>query len=58
MVGASAEEIMEVSDQLDGLADKERKITDLLLESPTHEKITMGQRLQQLTSNIRSAHVL
>lgn len=55
-IAAFAGQIMDVSDQLIGMAEKERKITELLREEPTQNEIEVRQLLEQVVSTIRPDH--
>jgi signal transduction histidine kinase len=55
-VAASAGKILEVTDQLIGLAEKERQITELLREEPTNVEITLYDRLQHVVSKVSSEY--
>jgi PAS domain S-box-containing protein len=53
---AAAEQIADTSDQLMGMADKEREITELLREEPTHEEIELRPLLQHIASTASADH--
>jgi PAS domain S-box-containing protein len=53
-VAASAEAIIDTSDQLVGLAEKERQITESLLEEPIYDEIDTYDRLQEIVSRVGS----
>ena len=55
-VAATADEIIEKSEQLLGLAEKERDITELLREEPTLTEMTVRDRLRTIASNVRSEY--
>ena len=55
-VAASAGVIIDTSDQLLGLAEKERRITELLRADPTHNEIEVCDRIQGVVSSIDSDH--
>ena len=55
-IGASAGKIVEKSDQLLGLAEKERKITELLRDEPIQKEIEICDLLQQITSRLESEY--
>jgi len=55
-VGASAGKIIDTSDQLVELAEKERKITELLREEPTLEEIQIRDHLQSVVSTVTSGY--
>jgi PAS domain S-box-containing protein len=55
-VGASAGKIIDTSDQLVELAEKERKITELLREEPTLEEIQIRDHLQSVVSTVASGY--
>ena len=55
-IAASAGTIVDKSDQLLGLADKERQVTELLREEPTQKEIKVCELLQQITSRVESEH--
>jgi PAS domain S-box-containing protein len=55
-VAASAEKIVDTSDQLIELAEKERQITELLREHPAHDQIKVCERLQDVISSVGSEH--
>jgi PAS domain S-box-containing protein len=55
-VAASAEEIVDTSDRLIRLADKERQITELLREDPTQDRIEVRDRLQDVVSRVGSEY--
>lgn len=55
-VGESAEGIIDTSNRLLGLAEKERQITELLQEEPTYGEIEVRDCLQQIASTIRSEY--
>jgi len=55
-VAASAEKIVDTSDQLIELAEKERQITELLREPQTHDQIKVCDRLQDVVSSVGSEH--
>jgi signal transduction histidine kinase len=55
-VAASAETILDTSDQLLGLAEKERQITELLLEKPTQSELDLDTRLRDVASTVESEH--
>ncbi|MFB6124226.1 MAG: PAS domain-containing protein, partial [Haloferacaceae archaeon] len=55
-VAAAAGAIVEKSDELLGLAEKERQITELLREEPTRKEIEVCERLEQITSRVESEH--
>jgi PAS domain S-box-containing protein len=52
----SAENIIETSDQLLELAEKERAITEQLRQRSEPKKITVGSLLQHVASTVRSEH--
>jgi PAS domain S-box-containing protein len=53
---ASARAISETSEQLLGLAEKERKITELLREPPTRHSVDIGDLLERVLQPVRSEH--
>jgi PAS domain S-box-containing protein len=55
-VAASAGEIVEMSDRMIRLAEKERQITDLLRENPSQAEVGLRDSLQNVVSSIRSNH--
>ncbi|MFC7255779.1 PAS domain S-box protein [Haloplanus litoreus] len=55
-VAASAEKIVDTSDQLIELAEKERQITELLREHPAHDQIKVCDRVQDVVSSVGSEH--
>jgi signal transduction histidine kinase len=55
-VAASAGKILEITDQLIGLAEKERQITELLREEPTDVEIPVYDHLQHVVSKVSSAY--
>jgi len=55
-VGDFAARIVEKSDQLVELTEKERQITALLQEDPEHEKFAVGDRLREVASTIASKY--
>jgi PAS domain S-box-containing protein len=55
-VAEAAEQIMEVSDELLELAEKERAITDLLLEEPRLDAIEVGDLLRRVASDLGSEY--
>ena len=55
-VADSASKIIEMSDQLLGLADKERQITELLLGTPTYDRIDLRDRIRQVAAAVESEH--
>ncbi|WP_338741061.1 PAS domain-containing protein [Haloplanus salilacus] len=55
-VAASAEKIVDTSDQLIELAEKERQITELLREDPTQNQINVCDRLQDVVSSVGSEY--
>jgi PAS domain S-box-containing protein len=55
-IAGAARVIMDKSDELIGLAEKERQITNLLREPPTQEAIDVCNRLQQIISRVESKH--
>ena len=55
-VAAAAETIIEKSDELLGLAEKERQITELLRHEPIRDEIEVCTRLRQITSRVESEH--
>jgi PAS domain S-box-containing protein len=55
-VAASAETILDTSDQLLGLAEKERQITELLLKKPTQSELDLDTRLRDVASTVESEH--
>ncbi|WP_435186767.1 PAS domain S-box protein [Halobellus sp. EA9] len=55
-VAAAAGAIVEKSDELLGLAEKERQITELLREEPTRTEIEVCERLEQISSRVESEH--
>ena len=52
----SAERIMDMSDRLVGLAEKERQITELLRDDPIRKDIDVCGRLEQIVSRVESEH--
>ena len=52
----SAEKIMDTSDQLVGLAQKERQITNLLRDEPTREDVAVCDLLRKVASRVGSEH--
>ena len=55
-IAAAAGAIVEKSDELLGLAEKERQITELLRGEPTQKEIEVHERLKQITSRVESEH--
>jgi PAS domain S-box-containing protein len=55
-IASFAGKIVEESNELLGLAEKERQITELLRAKPTREKIEVCERLQQITSRVEAEH--
>lgn len=55
-VAASAGKIIDRSEQVISMAEKERKITDLLQERPRLEEITVSDLLGQVVSSVRADH--
>jgi PAS domain S-box-containing protein len=53
---ASARAISETSEQLLGLAEKERKITELLREPPTQHSVEVGDLLERVLQPVRREH--
>ncbi|WP_311174183.1 PAS domain S-box protein [Halobellus ordinarius] len=53
---ASAGKIVDKSDQLLGVAEKERQITELLRDEPIQKEIEICDRLQQITSRLESEY--
>jgi PAS domain S-box-containing protein len=53
-VAASAKAIVDMSDQLMGLAEKEHQITELLNEAPKHVEIDVCDRLEDVVSSVVS----
>ncbi|GGJ11974.1 hypothetical protein GCM10008995_22310 [Halobellus salinus] len=51
-----AGKIVDMSDRLVGLAEKERQITDLLRNEPTLKDTAVCDRLQQIASRVESKH--
>ncbi len=55
-VEASAGRIVDTSDRLLELAQKERRITEVLRKDPTHEKVDVGDVLRGVSSDVGSEH--
>jgi signal transduction histidine kinase len=55
-VAASAGKIIDKSERVISMAEKERKITDLLQERPTLEEITVSDLFGQVVSNVKADH--
>ena len=55
-VSASADTILDTSDQLLGLAEKERHITELLIEKPTYSELDLCAHLRDVASAVESEH--
>jgi PAS domain S-box-containing protein len=55
-IAVSAREIMNTSDQLLEMAEKERAITELLRRGPALKEITVEPLLQRVASTLRSEH--
>jgi PAS domain S-box-containing protein len=53
---ASAGRIVDTSDRLLELAQKEREITEVLRKDPTHEKVDVGDVLRRVSSDVGSEH--
>jgi PAS domain S-box-containing protein len=53
-VAASARDIVDTSDELIGLTEKEQKITDLLRENPMQDAIDVCDRLRDVVSSVGS----
>lgn len=55
-VSASVDSILDTSDRLLGLAEKERQITELLLEKPRYSELDLRARLRDVASAVESEH--
>ena len=55
-VSASADTILDTGDQLLGLAEKERHITELLIEKPTYSELDLCAHLRDVASAVESEH--
>ncbi len=55
-VTTSAEQIIDKSEQFLNMAEKERKITELLVEPPRQERIEVGDLLQKVASAVESEY--
>jgi signal transduction histidine kinase len=55
-IATSAEQIIDKTDELEALTEKERRITKLLQEDPSQTTIELGDVIEDLTSDIRSKY--
>ncbi|MFB6122305.1 MAG: PAS domain S-box protein, partial [Haloferacaceae archaeon] len=55
-IAAAAEEIIDTSDRLIVMAEKERKITELLRKTPTDAEFDVRDFLDDVVSSVESAH--
>jgi PAS domain S-box-containing protein len=55
-IATYSKKIMTTSDQLIGLAEKERQITELLQETPVKKSIDIDALLGRVVSNVRTEH--